>query len=202
MVELVRVALRRCCTSGSAVSIGVTVFLQRVSPSSRIHLARGLLRGRQAARHVVPCDGGPGLDAVRAGFETCAVFYGHPGASRSRHMRDPARASRGVQRPNAARHFSRGLPVRGSGVEPGAEGCQSFEASNFLISRRRFDPTSALILWQVGLLGEFSVRPKMASRPERLRILTDTLRRHYPARHPVVLTKRRSSRCASLSSLG
>ena len=128
------------------------------------------------------------LDAVRAGFQTCAVFYGHPGV-----FAQPSHAA--IRRARREGFSARMLPGISAedclfadlGVNPGAEGCQSYEASNFLISRRRFDPTSALILWQVGLLGEFSVRPKMASRPERLRILTDTLRRHYPARHPVFL---------------
>jgi 16S rRNA C1402 (ribose-2'-O) methylase RsmI len=42
-------------------------------------------------------------------------------------------------------------------------------------------------LWQVGLLGEASVRPGMTSRVERVRLLVRTLRRSYPARHVVVL---------------
>ena len=61
------------------------------------------------------------------------------------------------------------------------------EATDFLAARRRFDPTSALILWQVGVLGEGSVRDDMSCRPERLDVLVRVLRRQYPARHPVVL---------------
>jgi hypothetical protein len=73
------------------------------------------------------------------------------------------------------------------GFDPAKTGCQSFEASDFLMARRRFDPTSALILWQVGMLGEPSVRPGMVCRPERLQVLTGVLRRTYPPRHPIVL---------------
>jgi hypothetical protein len=72
------------------------------------------------------------------------------------------------------------------GVDPGVEGWQSFEASDFLAAHRRFDPTSALILWQVGLLGETSVGSGTCRR-DRLHVLTKVLRRHYPARHRVVL---------------
>jgi hypothetical protein len=73
------------------------------------------------------------------------------------------------------------------GLDPSSSGWQSFEASDFLLFRRRFDPTSALILWQVGLLGESSVKKGMTCRPERLQTLTKVLRRSYSARHPVLL---------------
>jgi hypothetical protein len=36
-------------------------------------------------------------------------------------------------------------------------------------------------------LGEASVRKEMSARPERLVVLTAVLRRHYPARHRIVL---------------
>ena len=52
--------------------------------------------------------------------------------------------------------------------------------------RRRFDPTSALILWQVGVLGEPGAR-QGPCRPDRLCTLTAALRRSYPATHRVVL---------------
>ena len=73
------------------------------------------------------------------------------------------------------------------GVDPAVSGCQGFEATDFLAMRRRFDPSSVLILWQVGVLGEPSIRKNMFCRPERLQVLTAFLRRHYPARHKVVL---------------
>jgi hypothetical protein len=73
------------------------------------------------------------------------------------------------------------------GVNPGDSGVQSFEATDFLIARRRFDPTSHLILWQIGVLGEPSVRKGMTSRPERLRTLVERLRRFYPGSHRVTL---------------
>ena len=73
------------------------------------------------------------------------------------------------------------------GVDPMDFGCQSFEATDFLASRRIFDPTSALILWQVGVLGESSVRKDMVCRRDRLRVLEAALTRHYPVRHRVVL---------------
>ncbi len=126
--------------------------------------------------------------AVRSGRQVCAAFYGHPGVfvnashaaiQRVRRLGLPARMLPGVS--------ADACLFADLGVNPGDVGCQSFEATDFMGCRRRFDPSSALILWQVGVLGESSVRKGMSCRPERLRALTTLLRRHYPARHPVVL---------------
>jgi uroporphyrin-III C-methyltransferase len=128
------------------------------------------------------------VDAVRDGQRVCAVFYGHPGVLVASGREAIARARRD------------GFDAR---MLPGisAEDClladlavdtrllcwQSYEATDFLLRRRRIDPTVALILWQAGLLGEPSVRSDMQARPERLRVLTDALLRHYSRRHPVVI---------------
>ncbi len=128
------------------------------------------------------------LARVRAGFAVCAVFYGHPGAfvypshvviDRARHEGFQARMLPGISAEDCL--------IADLGVNPSDHGFQSFEATDFLGSRRRFDPTSALILWQVGLLGEPSVRPRITCRPERLRALTNALRRTYPASHHVII---------------
>ncbi len=130
------------------------------------------------------------LSAVRAGHEVCAAFYGHPGV-----FVWPAHEA--IRRARAEGYSARMLPGISTedclfadlGVDPGEHGCQSFEATDFLALRRRFDPSSSLVLWQVGALGEPSVRDGMTCRPERLRMLTALLRRHYPARHPVFVYK-------------
>ena len=128
------------------------------------------------------------VSAVRSGQQVCAAFYGHPGV-----FVDPSHAA--VRRLRREGFAARMLPGISSEdclfadlqLDPGARGCQSFEASDFLACRRRFDPTSPLVLWQVGALGEPGYRPEMSSRTERLEVLTAFLRAHYPARHPIVL---------------
>jgi len=135
---------------------------------------------RQMATHLV--------NAVRAGARVCAAFYGHPGV-----FVDPSHEA--IRRLRRAGYSARMLPGISSedclfadlDVDPGLHGCQSFEATDFLACRRRFDPTSALVLWQVGRLGEPSVRDGMQCRPERLAVLTAALRQAYPARHKIVL---------------
>ncbi len=96
------------------------------------------------------------LDHVRQGLHVCAVFYGHP-ASSSFLSPAPWRA------PPAAKVFRRSM-LPGISAEdclfadlastPARKGCQTFEATDFLIFHRTFDPRNALVLWQVGVLGE------------------------------------------------
>lgn len=126
--------------------------------------------------------------AARSGLDVCAAFYGHPGV-----FVDPSHdAIRRLRREGFAARMLPGISTEDClfadlGLDPGEDGCQSFEATDFLACRRRFDPCSALVLWQVGALGEPSIRPGMPCRPERLKLLTSVLRRQYPARHRIVL---------------
>lgn len=128
------------------------------------------------------------VSAVRSGLDVCAAFYGHPGV-----FVDPSHdAIKRLRREGLSARMLPGISTEDClfadlGVDPGEEGCQSFEATDFLACRRRFDPCSALVLWQVGALGEPSIRPGMPCRPERLKVLTGVLRRHYPAHHRIVL---------------
>src|SRR5439155_18779118 len=71
------------------------------------------------------------------------------------------------------------------GVDPGATGCQSYEATDFLLRQRQVDPTAALILWQVSVIGEriYSTAP----REHRLSVLVDYLTRWYGGGHSVTL---------------
>jgi uncharacterized protein YabN with tetrapyrrole methylase and pyrophosphatase domain len=128
------------------------------------------------------------LSAVRAGLQVCTAFYGHPGML----VNATHAAIRRARREGFRARMLPGISAEDClladlEVDPGQHGCQSFEATDFLACRRRFDPTSALILWQVGVLGERSIEQGMACRPERLRVLAGVLRRGYPPRHLVVL---------------
>jgi uncharacterized protein YabN with tetrapyrrole methylase and pyrophosphatase domain len=127
------------------------------------------------------------LDAVRSGASVCAAFYGHPGVF----VNPGHEAVRRARGEGFRAHMLPGISAEDClfadlGVDPVDSGCQSYEATDFLARRRRIDPTSALILWQVGLLGEGSV-PTQDARPERLERLTSALRRYYDDSHPVVL---------------
>lgn len=124
---------------------------------------------------------------VREGFHVCAVFYGHPGV-----FAQPTHRAIALLRRQG--HAARMLPGVSAdaclyadlGLNPGDHGIQSYEATDFLLARRRFDPTSSLLLWQVGVLGESGAEPRPC-RPERLLTLTKRLRRYYPSDHRVLV---------------
>ena len=94
------------------------------------------------------------LARLRAGELTCAAFYGHPGVFVS-----PAHEA--IRRARAEGFEARMLPGISAedflfadlGVDPGIHGCQTFEATDFVLNRRSVDTSSAVVLWQIGVFG-------------------------------------------------
>ena len=127
------------------------------------------------------------LAAVRRGLNVCAVFYGHPGVFANptreaiRRARDEGFRAQMLPGISAADCLFADL-----GVDPGRYGCQSFETTDFLIRDRQFDPRSALILWQIGLIGNLSFFQE-----ERvawgLKVLAEVLERYYDRDHEVIV---------------
>ena len=123
---------------------------------------------------------------VSAGREVCAVFYGHPGA-----FVDPSHAAIGAVR-------ATGLPARmlpgvsaadalyaDLSLDPGTEGIAQYTATDFILRPRLIDPTTPLLLWQIGAVGE----QKGATQPatEHLDLVVDRLEHFFPPNHLVVL---------------
>ncbi|MCI4368002.1 MAG: SAM-dependent methyltransferase [Thermoplasmata archaeon] len=129
------------------------------------------------------------LSPVRAGERVCAVFYGHPGV-----FVHPSHEA--IRRAREEGLSAEMLPAISAedclfadlGVDPARSGCQSFEATDFLVHVRKFDPTSALVLWQVGVIGVLDYRPDRSSGiASALRFLGERLSDAYGSRHEVVL---------------
>jgi precorrin-6B methylase 1 len=97
------------------------------------------------------------LSCVRAGQRTCAAFYGHPGV-----FAYPSHES--IRRARQEGYNARMLPGISAedclfadlGVDPSVNGCQSYEATDFLLHVRSVDTSSQLILWQVGVVGDWT----------------------------------------------
>jgi Tetrapyrrole (Corrin/Porphyrin) Methylases len=99
------------------------------------------------------------LSCVRAGLRTCAAFYGHPGVfaypsheaiRRARHEGYPARMLPAISAEDCL--------FADLGVDPAVNGCQSYEATDFLLHMRTIDTSSQLILWQVGVVGDWTYK--------------------------------------------
>lgn len=127
------------------------------------------------------------LSYVRAGLNVCVSFEGHPGIFV--HV-----AHRCIRVAHAEGHRARMLPgvsaqdclIADLLIDPAEYGCQSFEATDFLLRGYQPDVTSVLVLWQVGCIGvsTFSRNPQ----PEKnVRILTEVLEGFYGPDHTVVV---------------
>jgi uncharacterized protein YabN with tetrapyrrole methylase and pyrophosphatase domain len=125
---------------------------------------------------------------VRDGLEVCAAFYGHPGVfvnpghAAIRRLRDEGYRARMLPGVSAEDCMYADL-----GIDPAVHGCQSFEASDFLIRRRKHDPTAALILWQIGAVGVATFEKSHLWSRRGLRILVERLLERYPADHEAVI---------------
>lgn len=126
------------------------------------------------------------LSSVRSGSRVCAAFYGHPGVfvypsheaiRQARKERFEARMLPGISAEDCL--------FADLGIDPSRSGCQSFEATDFLIFRRKFDPSSSLLLWQAGIVGSLVYRPRNVQ--AGLRALARYLAGFYGGQHEVVL---------------
>jgi uncharacterized protein YabN with tetrapyrrole methylase and pyrophosphatase domain len=126
------------------------------------------------------------LAAVRRGGNVCAAFYGHPGVfvspsheavALARAEGFPARMLPGISAEDCL--------FADLGVNPGERGWQSYEATEFLVRSHVVDPTAAVVLWQIEVIGEVDFDPQ----PSRggLRVLAERLLELYPADHEVVV---------------
>lgn len=120
--------------------------------------------------------------------DLCVAFYGHPGV-----LCDPAWES--IRRARAAGKRARMLPAISTedclfadlGIDIGRTGLQSYEATRFLYSKYNFDPGAGLLLWQLGVLGEYEWNPPHPGARPRLQILATYLEKFYPPDHDVFL---------------
>ena len=126
------------------------------------------------------------LRHVREGLDVCAAFYGHPGVfvtpsheaiRRARAEGLPARMLPGISAEDCL--------FADLGVDPSSRGCQSYEATEFLIDSHRIDPTAALVLWQIGTVGRDVAA--IGAQPAGLPVLVERLLEDYPAAHEVTV---------------
>ena len=127
------------------------------------------------------------LAAVRRGRRVCGVFYGHPGVF----ALAPHQAIAEARAEGFPAHMEPGISAEDClyadlGIDPGTHGCQHYEASQFMFHVRRFDPSAYLVLWQVGIAGDRSLRRFDAS-PAHQRLLVEILAGHYPPGHEVIV---------------
>lgn len=126
------------------------------------------------------------LDCVRAGDEVCAAFYGHPGVfvypGHEAVRRAREEGYRAAMLPGVS---AEDCLFADLGIDPGATGCQSFEATDFLVYRRRFDEHVPLVLWQVSCIGQLTHELDTATRG--LAVLAEHLTERYGPDHEAIV---------------
>lgn len=94
------------------------------------------------------------LEQLYKNKHVCFVLYGHPSV-----LSKPGLDA--VKKALHKGYFAKILPGVSAEaclfadllIDPGSSGCQSFEASDFIIYQRQFDTSSHLILWQIDAIG-------------------------------------------------
>jgi tetrapyrrole methylase family protein/MazG family protein len=71
-------------------------------------------------------------------------------------------------------------------IDPATSGCQSFEATDFLLYRREYDSSSHLIIWQPFVIGVLGI-PIEHNPQDGLQLLTEYLTEKYELDHEVIL---------------
>ncbi len=126
------------------------------------------------------------LTEVRAGRRVCGAFYGHPGIfALAPHLAIEQARAEGFEASMEPGVSAEDCLYADLGIDPGTFGCQHFEASQFMLFQRRVDSSAYLILWQVGLAGDRSLRRFSSSSAER-QVLVDLLAQDYPLDHTVI----------------
>ena len=127
------------------------------------------------------------MQEVRAGKKVCGAFYGHPGVF----ALTPHETIRMARAEGFKAHMEPGVSAEDClyadlGVDPGNCGCAHFEANNFMFNQTVFDPTAYLVLWQIGLAGDRSLKVFETSTDAK-QLLVDMLLETYEADHKVII---------------
>jgi len=125
---------------------------------------------------------------LRAGRTVCGVFYGHPGVfvypshvavTRARQEGFPAVMLPGISAEDCL--------FADLGIDPATTGCSSYEATDWLFNERPTDPASAMVLWQIGILGNEGYNPIGRYPTPLMPLLIAKLSRRYPLQHRVAV---------------
>ncbi len=127
------------------------------------------------------------MKEVRAGKKVCGAFYGHPGVF----ALTPHQTIEMARKEGFKAHMEPGVSAEDClyadlGIDPGTYGIAHFEANNFMFNQTVFDPTAYLVLWQIALAGDRSLKVFETSE-EAKQLLVDMLLETYPDDHQVII---------------
>ncbi|MCQ9156795.1 SAM-dependent methyltransferase [Acidomonas methanolica] len=126
------------------------------------------------------------IDDLSRNELVCAVFYGHPGV-----FCYPSHEA--VIKARELGHEAKMIPAISAedclfsdlNIDPSRNGCQSFEATDFLLKNRTVDIHSSVILWQIGVVGQLN--PTADVNRHGLSVLASKLSDIYGSHHFVTV---------------
>ncbi len=128
------------------------------------------------------------VTAVKEGYRTVGVLYGHPGVfalpgylaiNQCRELGAEAKMLPGVSAFDCM--------IADLEFDPGTHGCTMLEASDYVFHRRTLDTSLPLIIWQPALIGVDSILKGVQTAVQpRLDILKARLLEDYPATHKII----------------
>lgn len=127
------------------------------------------------------------VSAVHCKSSVCVAFYGHPavfvGPSHTmlRKALDSGFEARMLPGISAEDCLFADLSI-----DPSKHGCLSYEATDFLIHQRPFDPRSTLVLWQVGVIGATDFQSR-GYNTHGISILAERLLSSFSPLHEVIV---------------
>ena len=160
--------------------------IQRLKPRDSEDLSMYYKEGEQRIHaynamidHILKC--------VRAGRLTVSAFYGHPGV-----FAYPSHES--IRQARREGYEARMLPGISSedcmfadlGVDPAVGGCQSYEATDFLVNAPFIDNSTQLVIWQIGTLGDLTYR-RVKYDTRAMPLLVQRLCQFYPLSHIITV---------------
>jgi uncharacterized protein YabN with tetrapyrrole methylase and pyrophosphatase domain len=128
------------------------------------------------------------VSKVREGVAVCMVTTGHPGVfSYAAHEMLRVARSEGYPARMLPGISAEDCLFADLGIDP-SEGCQSYEATGFVVGRPPIDRYSSLVLWQIGSIGEPGFkRGRDAWNPSGVALLAEVLTETYGPNHEVTV---------------
>jgi uncharacterized protein YabN with tetrapyrrole methylase and pyrophosphatase domain len=127
------------------------------------------------------------MNSLEQATEVCVLFYGHPGIFvYPSHKMISLAKERGFEAEMLPGVSAEDCLFADLGIDPSTVGCQSYEATDFLVFHREFSNSSSLILWQVGVVGVTQYSKNM-DYSKGIKSLVDRLLTKYPENHKVTV---------------
>lgn len=128
------------------------------------------------------------MTEVRKGKRVVSAFYGHTGVfAWSPHKVIEVARLEGYSAKMEAGVSAEDCLYADLGIDPGRVGSQHFEASQYMLYQRRIDPTAYLILWQVGITGDQSIKRYSTSQSHRQILIEMLIEEGYSSEHKIAL---------------